>query len=214
VVGRAVGPPSPKGFGAAAFASSLRSKRRLVEAAGVEPASSESIPLKLLHAYPAFWVFAFGDSHRRDSRQASLLNSRPQNCRRHAESHLAESTLRPGPARRSQRNGSRLSGYGVRVIVCVCFFPNGFTRSQDLGMQLKLHYLRRTRFAPFIEICLMFSNCNVFRPLVNGRGELSTTGVGHSQSYCFPAPAPPPGPLPWQNSSMVSTLSASLSLAL
>ena len=35
VVG-AMSPPSPKGFGAAAFASSLRSKRRLVEAAGVE----------------------------------------------------------------------------------------------------------------------------------------------------------------------------------
>jgi len=31
----------------------LRSKRRLVEAAGVEPAS-ENIPLKPLHTYPGF----------------------------------------------------------------------------------------------------------------------------------------------------------------
>jgi hypothetical protein len=41
------------GYGAAAFAFSLRFKRRLVEAAGVEPASGK-LPLKLLHAYPGF----------------------------------------------------------------------------------------------------------------------------------------------------------------
>ncbi len=33
--------------------SALRSERRLVEAAGVEPASGK-LPLKLLHAYPGF----------------------------------------------------------------------------------------------------------------------------------------------------------------
>ena len=33
--------------------SVLRSERRLVEAAGVEPASGK-LPLKLLHAYPGF----------------------------------------------------------------------------------------------------------------------------------------------------------------
>ena len=50
---------------------------------------------------------------------------------------------------RTRRRQPRLSGYGVRVIVCVCFFPNCLTSSQDLGMQLELLYLRRTRFAPF-----------------------------------------------------------------
>ncbi len=31
------------------------------------------------------------------------------------------------------------------------FFPNCLTSSQDLGMQRKLLYLRRTRFAPFVK---------------------------------------------------------------
>jgi hypothetical protein len=55
-----------------------------------------------------------------------------------------------GHAGDGQGNGSRLSGYGVRIIVCVYFFPRCLTSTQDLGMQLELLYPRRTRFAPMV----------------------------------------------------------------
>ncbi len=45
-----------RSFGSVPF--SLRSKLRLVEAAGVEPAS-EGIPLKRLRAYPGLLIFAW-----------------------------------------------------------------------------------------------------------------------------------------------------------
>ena len=42
-----------------------------------------------------------------------------------------------------------LSGYGVRIIVCVCVIPIRFTSEWNLGMQPKLLYPRRNRIAPF-----------------------------------------------------------------
>ena len=52
------------------------------------------------------------------------------------------------PREKGLETAAALSGYSVRVIVCVCFIPNCLTSSQDLGMQPELLYLRRTRFAP------------------------------------------------------------------
>jgi len=48
----------------------------MVEAAGIEPAS-EGIPLKLLHAYPAFWVSLPESPDGLDAPKASLIGLIP-----------------------------------------------------------------------------------------------------------------------------------------